>query len=68
VNIQSVVGYRVSFAMREVVLCKSCDVEIVHDAASVFNMGGQHYRGVGGKTRDIYSSSADVIHFLHFVS
>jgi len=37
VNIQSWVGYRVCVGTRGVVLCKSCDVEIVQDAGGVFN-------------------------------
>jgi len=37
VNVQSCVRYRVCFGTRGVVLCKSCDVEIVQDARGVFN-------------------------------
>jgi len=53
--------------MRGVVLCKSPDVEIVREAASVFNTGRKNNGGVGGKKRYIYSSSWDLIHILRFV-
>jgi len=49
----------VCFEMRGVVLCKSRDVEIVHNASGVFNMGGKEHEGAGGKKGDIYSSSCD---------
>ena len=66
-NVQSCVGYQLCFGTRGVVLCKSRDVEIVQDAAVVFNMGGKDNGGVGGKKRYIYSSSCDLIHILRFV-
>ena len=64
---QSCVGYRLCCGMRGVVLCKSPDVEIVREAASVFNTGRKNNGGVGGKKRYIYSSSWDLIHILRFV-
>jgi len=35
--------------MRGVILGKSCDVEIVRDAAGVFNTGGKDNGAIGGK-------------------
>jgi len=61
VDAQSCVGYRVCFGTRGVVLGKSLDVEIVQDAASVFNTGGKDNGGVGGKKGYIYSSSGDFL-------
>jgi hypothetical protein len=61
VNIQSGVGYRVCFGTRDVLLWKSLDVEIVQDAAGVFNMGGKDNGGVARKKGYIYSSSGDFL-------
>ena len=47
-NVQSCVGYRVCFGTRGIVLCKSCDIEIVQDAAGVFTTGRKENGGVGG--------------------
>jgi len=49
----------VCFGTRGVVLCQSCDVEIVQDASSVFNTGGKENQGVGGEKGYIYLSSLD---------
>jgi len=68
VNLQSRAGYRVCFGTRDVVLCKSRDVEKVQDAAGVFNTGGKDNGGVGGQKGYIYSSSCDLIHILRFFS
>jgi acyl-homoserine lactone acylase PvdQ len=57
----------VGFEMGGGVLCTSRDVEIVQDAAGVFNIGGKDNGGVGGKKGYIYSSSCDLIHILRFV-
>jgi hypothetical protein len=51
----------VCFGMRGIVLCKSRDVEIVQDAAGVFNTGAQDNGGVGGMMGYIYSSSGDFL-------
>jgi hypothetical protein len=60
-NIQSCVGYRVSFGTRVVILCKSCVVERVQDAGGVFNMGGKQNGGEGRKKGYIYLSSCDIL-------
>jgi len=67
VKVKCCVGYRVSFGMRGVVLCKSRDVKIVQDAAGVFNTGVNDNGGVGEKRASIYSSSWDLIHILRSV-
>ena len=36
-------------------------------AGGVCMTGGKENRGVGGKKGNIYSSSCDLVHFLHFV-
>jgi hypothetical protein len=61
VNVQSCDGYRVCFGTRGVVLCKSRDVELVQDAAGVFNTGGKDNGGVGRTNGYIYSSSGDFL-------
>ena len=66
-NIQSCVGYQVCFGTKGVVLCKSRDVNIVQDAAGVFNRGGKDSGDVGGKKGYIYFSFCDLIHILRFV-
>ena len=60
-NVQSCVGYQVCFGMRGVVLCKSRNVEIVQDAAGVFDTGGKQNGGVGWMKGYIYSSSGDFL-------
>jgi len=67
VNAQCCIGYKVCLGTRGVVLCKSHDVEIVQDAAGVFNRGGKVNGSVGGKKGYIYSSSCDLIHILRVV-
>jgi hypothetical protein len=57
----------VCFGTRCIVFCKSRDVEIVLDAASVFDMGGKPNGGVGRKKEYIYSSFCDLTHILHFL-
>jgi len=42
----------VCFGTRGIVLCRTCDVEIVQDAGSVFNTGSKENGGVGGKKRE----------------
>jgi hypothetical protein len=59
VNAQSCVGYRVYCGTRGIVLCKSRDVDIVQDVASVFNKRGKDSEGVGEKKGYIYSGSGD---------
>jgi hypothetical protein len=54
--------------MRRVILCKSCDVRIVQEAAILFNTGANDNRGVDGKMEYIYLSSCDLIHNLQFVA
>ena len=54
------------FEMIGVVLCKSHDVEIVQDVASVLNAGGEDNGCVGRKKGYIYSSSCYLIHILRF--
>ena len=49
------------FGMRGVVLCKSHDVEILQDAGSVFNPGGEEKGGVGRKKGYTYSTSCDFL-------
>jgi hypothetical protein len=66
-NVQSCAGYRMCFGTRGVGWCKSHRVEIVQDAAGVFNIGEKDSEGVGGKKGYIYSSSCDLIHFLRSV-
>jgi len=66
VNVRSCVGHWLCSETRDVVLCKSHDVEIVQDAGGVFNMGRKENGGVGGEKGYIYSSSCDLIHILHF--
>jgi hypothetical protein len=51
----------VCFGTRGVVLCKSRDVEIVQNAASVFNTRGKDNGGVGKKKGYMYSSSGDFL-------
>jgi len=67
VNVQGCVGYQVCFGTRGIVLCKSYDVEIVQNAAGVFNTGRKDNGGVGGKKGYIYLSSCDLIYMLCFV-
>jgi hypothetical protein len=61
VNVRSCVGYQVCFRTRGVVLCKSRDVKIVQDAASVFITGGNDNGGVRVKKGYIYSNSGDFL-------
>ena len=49
------------FGKRSVVLCKSHDVKIVHDAGGVYNTGGNEQGGVRGKKGYVYSSSGDFL-------
>jgi len=67
VNVQCCAGYRMCFAMRGIVLCKSCDVDIVQDAGSVNNTGRKENGGVGRKKGYIYSCSCDLISILRIV-
>jgi len=67
VNVQIFVGYQLCFGMRDVVLCKSGNVEIVQDAGGVLNTGGKENGGVGGKKGYLYCSSWDLIHIVRFV-
>jgi len=67
VNVQSCVGYPVSFGTRGIDLCKSRDVERVQNTCGVFNMGGKENGGVGGRKGYIYLSSCNSIHILRFV-
>ena len=55
------------FGMTHVVLCKSHDVEIVHDAGGAFNMGTDENGCVGGKKGYIHSSSCDfLVQFVRY--
>jgi len=65
VNVQHCVGYRLCFETRGVVLCKSHDIEIGQDAASVFCVGGNEFGGVAGEKGYINLFSCDLIHILH---
>ena len=67
VNVPSCVGYLVCFGTRSVVLCMSRVVEIVQDAAGVFNTGGKDNGGIGGNKGYIYSSPCDSIHIQRVV-
>jgi len=60
-NIQSCVGYWLRFVLTGVVLCKSHYVEMVQDAGSVFNMGGNVKGGTNGKKGFMYSSFCDCL-------
>ena len=42
-------------------MCKSHDVEIVQDAAGVFNTGRQENAGIGGKKGRINPSFCDIL-------
>jgi len=66
-NLHSVIGNRVCFKTRGVILCESRDVEKVQDAGGVSNMWGKENGGLGGKKGYIYSSAHDLIHILCFV-
>jgi len=60
-KVQSCIGYGVCFRTSGVVLCKSRDVEIVQDAAGVFNMAGKDNTGVGGRKGYIYWISGNFL-------
>jgi len=60
-NVQGCVGYQLCYGPRGIVICRSSEVEIIRDAAGVFNAGGHENGGVGGKKGYIYSSSCNFL-------
>jgi hypothetical protein len=57
----------VGFGITSVILRKSLDIEIVQDAATVFDTGENNNGGVGRKKGYRYSSYCDLIHIRRFV-
>jgi hypothetical protein len=60
-TVQSCVDHQVCIGTRGIVLCRSRNVEIVQDAASVFNTGGKENGGVDGREGYIDPSSCDFL-------